>query len=77
MCEISYIRERNHPLGVAGCKENNNCFPTSHLNIVIMLGYFSDLKPDDFPLEFWESGAVYFHNHDKDGHKICEYGCLS
>ena len=31
-----------------------------------------DLTVDSFPIELWESGAIYFHNHDKDGHQICK-----
>lgn len=30
----------------------------------------NDAREDTFPVEIWESGAVYFHNHDKDGHAI-------
>lgn len=35
----------------------------------------NDLTHDSFPLEFWERGACYYHNHDKDGHKIL-YLCV-
>ncbi|KAL3880965.1 hypothetical protein ACJMK2_033166 [Sinanodonta woodiana] len=30
----------------------------------------NDLTEDNFDLQVWEKGAVFFHNHDKDGHKI-------
>ncbi|WAR18923.1 hypothetical protein MAR_000761 [Mya arenaria] len=30
-----------------------------------------DTTETSFPQEFWEIGAVYFHNHDKDGNRIC------
>ena len=39
----------------------------------------SELTADTFPIEFWENGRVYFHNHDKDNHKICkkyDFVCL-
>ncbi|XP_052767071.1 motile sperm domain-containing protein 2-like isoform X2 [Mya arenaria] len=30
----------------------------------------NDTTETSFPQEFWEIGAVYFHNHDKDGNRI-------
>ena len=40
--------------------------------LLCVFSYVLDLTHDSFPLELWEKGAVYYHNHDKDGHKICE-----
>lgn len=42
-----------------------------HESLKFRLEYaINDLTPDTFPTEFWENGRVYFHNHDKDNHKI-------
>ncbi|XP_053399459.1 motile sperm domain-containing protein 2-like isoform X2 [Mercenaria mercenaria] len=30
----------------------------------------NDVTEDNFPQEMWETGAMYYHNHDKDGHPI-------
>ena len=35
--------------------------------------HFADLTERSFPREFHELGSIYYHNVDKDGHKICEY----
>ena len=45
-----------------------------HIFVSTSTPFFSilDLTVDSFPIELWESGAIYFHNHDKDGHQICK-----
>ncbi|KAK3602325.1 hypothetical protein CHS0354_007119 [Potamilus streckersoni] len=30
----------------------------------------NDMTEDNFERQVWEKGAVFFHNHDKDGHRI-------
>ncbi|XP_060557960.1 motile sperm domain-containing protein 2-like isoform X2 [Ruditapes philippinarum] len=39
-----------------------------HESLKFRLEYgVNDLKEDNFPQEMWETGAMYYHNHDKDG----------
>ncbi len=37
---------------------------------------FVDLRESSFERMMHEAGAVFFHSHDKDNHKICEFPCF-
>ena len=37
-----------------------------------ILFYLTDVQEETFPRWVWERGAVFYHNVDKDGKKLCK-----
>ena len=31
------------------------------------------MSDESFEEKIWEQGAIFYHNTDKDGHKVCKY----